>query len=123
MNPTPSSISPEESRKFPVTTLLVAIGILAAAAAILVFDVPTGTVLAYAFFGLMLLSHLFMHRAHGGHDHSASANQPNPEQLRSSTGVSQVQEHSHLDEPDPQAGSQTGAKKDPNSHQGHSGCC
>ncbi len=49
MDHLPTTTSPEESRRFPVKTLLVAGFILAAAAAILVFRVPWTTVLYYGF--------------------------------------------------------------------------
>ncbi len=122
MNHIPSSVSPEESRKFPVSTLLGAIVILAAAVAILVFDVPIGTVLTYGLLGLMLFGHFFMHGSHGGHDHGASPTQQSDERSHSNTGTSQISAHNHADGPDRQDDPETDSAKDKDSHQGHSGC-
>lgn len=123
-----SSTSPEESRRFPVTTLLVALVVFAAAAAILVFNVPFTTVLVYGFLGLMLFSHLFMHGGHGahsGHGQAAPRSQQSGGHPHSHAdpGVSQIREHSHADGTVQQADAEASSEKDRDSHQGHSGCC
>lgn len=120
------STSPEESRKFPVKTLLVAVVILAAAAAILVFNVPLGTVVTYVFLGLMLFGHFFMHGghgAHGGHGQGASPSEQSGDHAHTNPGSSRINEHNHADGPAQPGNPETKSEKDPNSHQGHSGCC
>lgn len=123
MNHINPSTSPEESRKFPTKLLLVALVILAAAAAILVFDVPVGTVVTYGFLGLMLFSHFFMHGAHGGHDHGTMRSQQDSEHSHADQGVSQVNAHSHVDGSAEQGEPEAKTEKDKDSHQGHSGGC
>lgn len=118
-----SSTSSDGFRKFPVKTVLVAAAILAAVAAILVFNVPVTTVLTYGFLGIVLFGHFFMHGSHGGHDHGASRSQENSEHSHTDSGASPFSEHSHADGParrdDPETAN---SGKDQNSHQGHSGC-
>ena len=117
------STSPEESRKFPVKLLLVALVILTAAAAILVFDVPVGTVVTYGFLGLMLFGHFFMHGSHSGHDHGATRSQQDSEHSHADQGTSQINAHSHIDGSAEQGEPEAKTEKDKDSHQGHSGCC
>lgn len=127
MNHINSSPSADEKRKFPVTSLLVAVAIIAAAAAILVFNVPVGTVLTYGFLGVMVFSHFFMHGghgAHGGHGQDASPSEQNGEHVHANPDSAQTSEHNHADGPAQPGNSETKSdKKDPNSHQGHSGHC
>ncbi len=126
MNHINPSTLPEENRKFPVKTLLVVVVILAAAVAILVFNVPVFTVLTYGFLGLMLFSHFFMHGghgAHGGHGQDASPSEQSGEHDHTNPGSSQISEHSHADGPAQTGNPETKSEKDENSHKGHSGCC
>jgi fatty acid desaturase len=123
MNHISNSTSPEESRKFPVKTLLVTVVILAAAVAVFVFNVPVLTVLSYGFLGLMLFGHFFMHGSHGGHDHSASPSQQNSEHNHTDPNVTSISAHNHTDGPATQGDAEAKSEKDQNSHQGHSGCC
>lgn len=126
MNHIHDSTSPEESRRFPVKTVLVAVVILAAVAAVLVFDVPVFTVLTYGFLGLMLFSHLFMHGSHSSHDHSASNSQPDNENSHigpADPGTSQINPQDHAGGLVRQTDPEAKAKKDQDTHQGHSGGC
>ena len=125
MNHIPPSVLPEESRKFPVATLLGAIVILAAAVAILVFDVPVGTVLIYGLLGLMLFGHFFMHAGHGAHDeHSQGAppSEQNSGHTQTNSDSERINEHYHADQPAKPVNPETDSEKDKDSHQGHSGC-
>ncbi len=65
---TPSTITPDRPFRIHPAVWLIVAGLLAALAAIFVFKVAVGTVITYAFLGLMLISHLFMHGGHGSHD-------------------------------------------------------
>ena len=116
-----TSSSPVEPRKFPVKTLLFAAAILAGAAAVLVFNVPVFTVLTYGFLGLMLFGCSFMHAGHGGHDHGGSSDQPGGGHIHPADGVSTTPEHMHADGPATPKDEETTAKKDTDTHQGHSG--
>lgn len=122
MEKMPSTITPEESRKIPVKTLLVAVIIFAAAAAILVFKVPWTAVLYYGFFGLMLFSHFFMHGSHGGHNHGESNGQKDSEHSHTSNSSSQSSPHNHADGPTQPGETEAQSEKNKDSHQGHSGC-
>lgn len=123
MNHIHSSSTPEETRKFPVTTLLIAIVLLVAAAAILVFNFPVSTVLTYGFLGLLLFGHFFMHGSHGGHNHGTSNAKLNSEHDHSDQEASQISSHNHADGPAGQAVPNSSPKKESDSHQGHSGGC
>lgn len=126
MDPSHPSISPEESRKFPVTTLLVAVVILMAAAAILVFNVPVTTILYFGFLGFMLFGHFFIHGGHGvhnGHEQGTPPSKQSGEQSNPDPEASQISQHSHVDGPARQDNPDNKSKKDQDSHQGHSGCC
>lgn len=126
MNHINPSTSPEEDRKFPVKTLLVAAVIIAAAVAILVFNVPIGTVLTYGFLGVMVFSHFFMHGghgAHGGHGQGASASEQNGEHAHAKADSAQTSEHNHADGPAQPGNPEKTSEKDSDSHKGHSGCC
>ena len=126
MNHINHSTSPDENRKFPVTAVLIAGAIIAAAAAILVFNVPVGTVLTYGFLGLMVFSHFFMHGghgAHGGHGQGASPSEQSGSHAHVNPDSTQTSEHNHADGPAQPGNPETKSEKDPNSHQGHSGHC
>ncbi len=125
MNHTHSSTSTDQTRKFPVSTLLIAVAILAGAAAILVFNVPVFTVLTFGFLGLMLFGCSFMH---AGHEHGGGADPQNSGHIHSTSNESSTQEHLHADGPATQGDPQAKNKDDAdahqgNSHSGHSGCC
>ena len=122
MEKMPSTITPEESHKIPVKTLLVAFVILAAAAAILVFKVPWTNVLYYGFFGLMISSHFFMHGSHGCHNHNASNGHHDSEHSHTDPIVSQSSLQSNADGPGQPGKPEIQSEKDKDSHQGHSGC-
>lgn len=117
--------SPEESRKFPVKSFLIALVILAATIAIFVFNVPVLNVIIYGLFGLMMFSHFFMHGSHGSHDHGVSPSQQGGGNFHSSLDVSQTNEHSHADGParDNESKPKSGEDQDSSHSSGHSGCC
>lgn len=64
---TPSNPFSAWQFRIPVIAWVLGAGLLIALAAIFVFDVPISTVGYYAFFAVMMGSHFFMHRGHGGH--------------------------------------------------------
>ena len=64
---TPSVIEPDRPFRIHPAVWLITGGLIAALVAIFVFKVAMGTVITYAFIGLMLISHLFMHGSHGSH--------------------------------------------------------
>ena len=64
---TSSSIVSDRRVRIPAVVWVMLAGIVAALLAIFVFKVAVGTVVAYGFFGFMVLSHLFMHGGHGSH--------------------------------------------------------
>lgn len=126
MNHINPSTLPEDNRRFPVTAVLIAVAIFAAAAAILVFKVPVTTVLYFGFFGFMLLSHFFMHRGHGahdGHDQGTSPSEQSGEHAHTDPNSSQISEHNHADGPAQPGNPEKTSEKDSDSHKGHSGCC
>ncbi len=127
MNQPNSTISPEETRKFPLTTLLIAVIILAAAAAILVFKVPILTVLSYGFLGLMLFGHLFMHAGHGAHDQANASSQHSHLHDQDSPGSAPFTGPSQMNGPAigdrPKAGGDDQPDPQDHSYSGHSGCC
>lgn len=126
MDPTHSSISPEESRKFPLVTLLIAVVILSAAAAILVFNVPVTTVLFIGFLGFMFFGHLIMPGGQGaqvGHGQGTPLSQQNGEKSNPDSEALQISQHGHTDGPARQNIPGDKSNKDHDSHQGHSGCC
>lgn len=125
MNRSHPNISPEETQKFPLSTLLIAVVILTAAAAILVFKVPIGTVLYYGLLGLMLSGgHRFMH---AGHDHGGSPDPQSHLHDQNSWKSTSITGQDQIDGPSTSNRSRTDAagKPDPqdHSHSGHSGCC
>ncbi len=68
MNPaTPPATPGRTFRIPPVVWVTAVVGLVAALVAVFAFKVAVGTVLTYGFFGLMMLSHLFMHGGHGSH--------------------------------------------------------
>lgn len=112
-----NSDTPAENRKFPAKTLLIAIVVLAAAAAILVFNVPWTTVLIFGFFGWMMFGHFF---TRGSHEGQAQGAQPDDAHVHSNQFGSPASGHERADGPAQPADK---PKKDDGSHQGHSGCC
>ncbi len=126
MDPTHTSISPEESHKFPMTTFLVAVVILIVAAAILVFNVSITTVMYFGFLGFMLFGHFLMpgrHGAHDGHGQGTSPSQRGGDQTNPDPESLQINQHSHGNVPAQQDNPEDKSKNDQDSHQGHSGCC
>jgi len=61
--------------RIPTAAWVLLAAVVIALIAIFVVKVAVGTVLTYGFLGLMVLSHLFMHRGHGAH--GAHTNQAN----------------------------------------------
>jgi hypothetical protein len=57
----------EDLQRIPKAVWIVLAGLGIALVAIFVFKVAVGTVVSYGFFGLMMLSHFFMHGGHGSH--------------------------------------------------------
>ena len=87
-----------------MTTLLVAVVILMAAAAILVFNVPVTTILYFGFLGFMLFGHFFMpggHGAHDGHGQGTPPSKQSGEQSNPDPEASQINQHSHVKGPSP----------------------
>lgn len=123
MNDIPSSNSTEESRKFPVRALLVAVVILAAAAAVLVFNVPVGSVLLFGFLGWMMFGHFFLSVGHG-----VSPSHQNNEHNHDDPNSSSISMYNHADGPAQENNSKANSEKEQDSskdhsHSGHSGCC
>lgn len=58
------------------TAVLLISSILAVSVAIFVFDVAVKTAVTYGLLGLFLVSHLFMHGHHGGHNHADQSIEP-----------------------------------------------
>jgi fatty acid desaturase len=123
MNHKYETISAEAPRKFPLQALLAAMVILAAAAAILVFNVPMTTVLSYGFLGLMLFGHFFMHAGHGSHDHGASPTQQPDESSSADPSTRMVSDPEATARPGQDLSKTGKSEKDQDSHSGHSGCC
>lgn len=61
--------SPIDDRLFriPPIVWVLGVGLIVALLAIFIFNVAVKTVVYYGFFALMMGSHFFMHRGHGGH--------------------------------------------------------
>jgi hypothetical protein len=57
--------------RIPPIVWFLGLGLMAALAAIFIFNVAVSTVAYYGFFALMVGSHLFMHGSHGGHGSDA----------------------------------------------------
>ena len=82
--------------RIPPVVWFLGLGLMVALVAILIFNVPLGTVGYYALFAVFIGSHFFMHGAHGGHagheprttnaDGPAGATQAKDEQSRHSGG-------------------------------------
>jgi len=53
--------------RVPPLAWIVGLGLMAALAAVFVFNVAVSTVAYYGFIGLMFGGHFFMHGSHGGH--------------------------------------------------------
>jgi len=87
--------------RIPPIAWFLAIGLLIALVAIVVFKVPLGTVGYVAFFAFFMGSHLFMHGSHGGH-----------------AGHGQ-----HTDAPTNLDGPASADQSKPGEHAGHSGGC
>jgi hypothetical protein len=117
------TISAEAPRKFPLKALLAAMVILAAAAAILVFNVPITTVLSYGFLGLMLFGHFFMHAGHGDHDYGASPTQPPDVDPSGDASTRMLSDPEATARPGQELSKTGKSEKDQDSHSGHSGCC
>ena len=64
------SVTDRPARVPPIAWIL-GLGLIAALAAIFIFNVAVSTVAYYGFFALMVGSHFFMHGSHGGHGSSA----------------------------------------------------
>lgn len=62
-----STMTPHRPFRIHPAVWLIAAGLIAALAAIFVFNVAVGTVITYGLVGLMLICHLFMHGVHGSH--------------------------------------------------------
>ena len=69
------SITDRKMRIPPIVWFL-GLGLIIALVAVFVFNVALNTVASYGFFALMIGSHLFMHGAHGGHQHNVTPNTP-----------------------------------------------
>jgi hypothetical protein len=123
MNHKYETISAEDPRKFPLTALLVAVVILVAAAAILVFNVPITTVLSYGFLGLMLFGHFFMHAGQGSHDHGASPLQQPDEDSSADPSTKTLGDRELAVRPGHELSKTGESEKDQDSHSDHSGCC
>jgi hypothetical protein len=92
------SVTDDRPLRIPPIVWFLGLGLIAALAAIFIFNVAVGTVAYYGFFALMIGSHLFMHGSHGGHGGHAKG--------------------------EPGTASSTAeANKDKNEHAGHSGGC
>ena len=61
--------------RIPPIAWFLAIGLLIALVAIVIFRVPLGTVGYIAFFAFFMGSHFFMHGSHGGHGNHAGDEQ------------------------------------------------
>jgi len=59
--------------RIPPIAWFLAIGLLIALVAIVIFNVPFGTVGYYAFFAFFIGSHFFMHGGHSGHEQHTDA--------------------------------------------------
>jgi fatty acid desaturase len=64
--------------RIPPIAWFLAIGLLIALVAIVVFRVPLGTVGYFAFFAFFMGSHFFMHSGHGGHGQDTETNVDGP---------------------------------------------
>lgn len=64
---TNSAITPDRPLRIHPAVWVIGAGFIIALVAIFVFKVAIGTVITYAFIGLMLSSHLYMHGGHGSH--------------------------------------------------------
>jgi len=65
-----SSHTPQTSDRplrVPPLTWFVGLGLIAALAAVFIFNVAVSTVVYYGFIALMIGGHFFMHGSHGGH--------------------------------------------------------
>lgn len=62
-----SSSTSNRQVRIPTIAWILGLGLIAALAAIFVFEVPVSTVAYAALFIFMMGSHLFMHGSHGGH--------------------------------------------------------
>lgn len=62
--------------RVPPLAWFVGIGLMAALAAVFIFNVAVSTVVYYGFIGLMFGGHFFMHGSHGGHGGHVDPRQP-----------------------------------------------
>ncbi len=115
MDPSHMTSSSGISRKFPLSTFLFAVAILAGAAAILVFKIPVLTVLTYGLLGMMLFGCSFMHAGHSGHNYDGSMEIPG-DHAHPSDGASSTHQHMQSDGPAPQKDEETTTEKDPDPH-------
>lgn len=68
------SATDDRPLRIPPSVWFLGLGLIAALAAIFIFNVAASTVVYYGFFALMIGSHLFMHGGHAGHGgHGGSA--------------------------------------------------
>jgi len=68
------NVSPDSQFRIPPFVWVLVAGVLIGGIAILVFKVAVGTVISYGFFGIMMLSHFFMHGNHGSHNNRSDNN-------------------------------------------------
>jgi hypothetical protein len=74
-----NQLTPSNKFRIPTLGLIAISGLLIALAAIFVFKVAIGQVFSYGLFGVMILSHFWMHAGHGNHsDHQEHASPSNP---------------------------------------------
>ncbi|MBI3361538.1 MAG: hypothetical protein HY023_10560 [Chloroflexi bacterium] len=106
MDDTQTTLTPDRPFRIPTIAWVAAGGLVAALVAIFVFKVAAGTVLIYGLFGLMALSHLFMHGGHGSHGGHAGHNADGQRQLSATD-----------------ADGPTNAAQSKDEHAGHSGGC
>lgn len=69
-----NKVSPDSQFRIPPFVWVLAAGVLIGGIAILIFKVAVGTVISYGFFGIMMLSHFFMHGNHGSHNNRSGNN-------------------------------------------------
>ena len=126
MDHTNPSTSQEDSKKFPVTAVFIAVLIFAAVAAILVYKFPLITVLTVAFFSLMLYN-LFFKRgrrgASGEQDQGTLFSQQGDDPFHNDPDSTHISNHNHVDGPAQIEYPAKSSEVDTNSHQGHHGCC